>query len=113
MYSALAGSSSGNIPVEPLKRQTDSTWAARFTPLREETVTVRLMVDGVLAAQQSLVVSGRSPTALDLTASLRRATFTSQGGTVTAAVTNGTSVLVFTGESSYLNVPVVDQTGAL
>jgi hypothetical protein len=99
--------------LEPLQRQTDNTWAARFTPLREETITVRLAVDGVVAAQQALVVTGRSPTALDLASSLRQATFTSQGGAVTALVTNNTNLLAYSAETSFLNVPIVDKAGIL
>lgn len=104
---------SGSIALGPLTRQTDNTWATRFTPLREETITLRLSVDNTLAGTQSLVVAGRSPTALNLAASLKQATFTSQGGAVTAPVTNGTNLLAFTGESSFLNIPVLDKAGAL
>lgn len=109
----LAGSISGNIPLGPLHRQTDNTWAASFLPLREETITVRLAVDNTLAAMQSLVVVGRSPTALDLEASLRQATFTSQAAAVTALVLNKSTLLAYTGESSFLNIPVVDKAGSL
>jgi hypothetical protein len=107
------GSTSGNITLPGLTHQTDSTWVARFTPLREETITVRLAVDGVLAAQQVLVVTGRSPAALDLGAGMQQATLTSQAGAVTAPVRNGSSLLAFTGESSFLTVPVVDKAGSL
>jgi hypothetical protein len=82
-------------------------------PLHEETITLRLAVDNTLAAMQSLVVLGRSPTTLDLQASLRQATFTSQAAAVTALVMNGSSLLAYTGESSFLNVPVVDRAGSL
>jgi hypothetical protein len=70
-------------------------------------------VDGVVAAQQLLVVTGRSPTALDLTASLRQATFTSQGDAVKAHVTNNTNLLAYSAETSFLNVPIVDKAGTL
>jgi hypothetical protein len=107
------GSTSGNIALPGLTRQTDSTWFVKFTPLRQETITVRLSVDGALAAQQTLVVTGTSPAALDLRAGMRQASFTSQAGSVTAQVMNGSSLLAFTGESSFLTVPIVDKAGAL
>lgn len=108
-----AGSIGGNIALSALYRQTDNTWAVKFTPLREETVTVRLAVDGVLASQATLTVAGRSPTALDLTASMRQATMTSQAAAVTAPIINGTSLVAFTDESSFLSIPIVDKAGSV
>lgn len=108
-----AGSASGPIPLAALARQTDSTWAVRFVPPRQEVVTVRLAVDGVVASQQSLTVQGRSPTALDLTSSLQQAVLTSQAAAVTAPAINGSNLAAYTGEASFLSVPVLDKAGSL
>lgn len=81
--------------------------------MAEETITIKLAVGGVLAAQTSLVVSGRSPTALDLPASLQQAIFTSQGAAVTAPVVNGTELLAYAEETSFLDVPVRDKASVL
>lgn len=107
------GSRSGAFSLEPLVRQTDNTWAVKFTPPAEETISIKLDVDGLLAAQTSLLVADRSPTALDLASSLQQATFTSQAATATASVMNSIELLAFADESSFLDVPVRDKTDLL
>jgi hypothetical protein len=107
------GSASGAIALGALALQTDNTWDVRFVPPRQETVTLRLFLDGVLAHAVSLVVSGLSPTAADTAGSLRQAVLTSQASAVTVAVANGSNTVIFMGEDSLLSIPVVDKSGTL
>lgn len=107
------GSTSGVIPLTALARQTDGSWAIRFVPPRQEAITIRLAVDGVVAAQQVLTVDGRSPTALDLAASMRQATLTSQAAAVTVPLANGSSPVSYAGEVAFLRVPVLDRAGSV
>jgi hypothetical protein len=96
-----------------LQRTSDSTWAISFVPQRQETINVRLLVDGTVASTAMLVVSGQSPVFLDTAASLAQAFMTSQQAAVTTLISNGSEAVAFLGEDSTLAVPIVDKFGSL
>jgi hypothetical protein len=107
-----AGNISGAVPVPTLALQPDTTWVLKFTPLREETLTLRLIVDGQTASAQVVTISGRSLSFLALNASLQQASLVSQGLAATSLITEGALLMAYLEESSYAYVPIVDKAGA-
>lgn len=109
----VAGSTTGTLALPALALQTDNTWVLKIIPTRQETLTVKLLVNGMTAQTLSATVVGQSPTFLDIPGSLQQASLTSQAAAVTAIVANTSNPVVFVGEDSFLSIPVVDKTGTL
>jgi hypothetical protein len=108
----LAGNISGTVPVSPLALQPDTSWLLKFTPTREESLTLRLTIDGQVAGTQVVTIAGRSLSFLALNASLQQASLVSQGLAATSLITEGALLMAYLEESSYAYVPIVDKAGA-
>jgi hypothetical protein len=108
----LAGNISGAVPVAALTVQPDTTWLLRFTPIREETLTLRLIIDSQVAGTQVVTISGRSLSFLALNASLQQASLVSQGFAATSLISDRALLMAYLEESSYAYVPIVDKAGA-
>lgn len=86
---------------------------AQVVPVKEETLTILLVIDAVLADSRSVVIAGQSATYLAYNTSLQQATFQAQALAVTSIITEGSLLLAYTNESSFVKVPVIDKSGSM
>jgi hypothetical protein len=97
--------------VPTLTLQPDNTWLFKFTPQKEEALTLRMTIDSQPAGAQVITISGRSLSFLALNASLQQALLVSQGLAATSLITEGALLMAYLEESSYAYVPIVDKAG--
>ncbi len=102
---------SDSITLPDLKRQQDGSWVTSFVPRREENITLLLTVSGRPSGYRVIPVAGRSPFWVDYRTSLASATLVCQGMAQTLQVASGAAAVVYTGENSYVNLPVRDLAG--
>lgn len=110
---ASAGSLSGAIQPGALLRQCDGTWMAEFEPVKQETLTIKLVIGPSSAASRSVVIAGRSAAYLDYSTSLQQATLRAQALAMTTIITEGSLLLAYTNESSFVSVPITDRSGTM
>jgi hypothetical protein len=108
----ITGSVSGPLPRAPLARLVDGNWTTNFTAGAEENITVTGTLDGKpwqqLVLQVLPLTRGVNPFHLNVSAATSGAQLLSQGLKATDAVLPGSSLLIYTGEQSLLQVPALD-----
>lgn len=109
---AVAGSASGVIAIGPLERQSDGLWLVRLIPAKEETLKIQLLVDRLPAGSQTVIIAGRSAAYLAYNTSLQQSTLQAQGLAVTTTATEGSLLLAYMNETSFISIPVIDQGGS-
>lgn len=108
----ISGSVSGPLPRPALTRLSDGNWTTNFTAGLEENITVIGTMDGKpwqqLVVQVLPLTRGVNPFYLNVSAAASGAQLLSQGLKATDAVLPGSSLLIYTGEQSLLQVPAQD-----
>jgi len=84
---------------------------AILTPTRAENITVSVSIFDAALVSWTVQVSGMTPAFLDYGACVQGAALQSQGNAVVSNVSLAGFLLMYLDETSYMSVPLVDQTG--
>lgn len=107
----FAGSASGTFPPDNLTSHGNGFWSRRLIPPIEEVITINLTVNGQAAGTNVLTTSGISPFFINYQNSLANAVLVSKGMTATDPLAGGLAQAIYMGESSFVNMKVLDNAG--